>query len=469
MQLLIQSMNNELQELKVENQKLREENQKLKVENQKLRDENQKLREENQKLREIVSDLKTKVTSRNSSLPPSKDLTRLAQTKSSRKSSGKKPGGQNDHKAHYLKLSDEPDKVMPSFVDQCSNCGTPIAESDQTVVDRQQVIDLPEVKPEVVEYVKYRAVCPNCGVITESTLPVEEVICKVQYGERIKSLITYFDVRQVIPKKRLQEVFKDVFNISLSTGTIANIISRSAEKMKDTYDQIKQYIQNSKVVGSDETGWNISGNNHWLWTYQNKEATYFFVHKSRGSEAIASEFPEGFRNSTLVSDRWAAQLKTKSKEKQLCLEHLIRDTQKLIDSYSSTWARELQKVFYDIIELTHQSRIKRKAKDEIEERIDKLLNSSQDKSPAKLISLRNSLVKNQRAITTCLYDRSVPPTNNGSEQDIRKSKIKMKIAGCFRSTSGAQYYAIIQSVLDTAIKRSVRPLNAINNPQLIFT
>ncbi|MBK9151382.1 MAG: transposase [Saprospiraceae bacterium] len=87
----------------------------------------------------------------------------------------------------------------------------------------------------------------------------------------------------------------------------------------------------------------------------------------------------------------------------------------------------------------------------------------------KIKTLQENLKSNQRAITTCLYQRYVPPTNNGTEQSVRKMKIKMKVAGCFRSEKGAEAYAVIQSIIDTAIKQNIKPLLAIQNPDIICT
>lgn len=448
------SLVNLVKELRAEIQSLKTEVLFLSVENKKLKAEN--------------AELKIKLTSRNSSIPPSKDITRIGSTKSIRKSLGKKQGGQDNHEGHNLKYSKTPDEVVDCYVTKCDWCNADIAVSDQTEIDRQQVIDLPLIRPVLTEYVKYMAICPQCNGSTMSNLPIKETKCKVQYGEQIRSLITYLNTRQVISINRVQELFSDVFNIKISGGTIANMVSESATKMTEAYDQIKHFIQSSKILGADETSCNISGENNWLWSYQNNKATYLYIHPTRGTAAIESQFPTGFKKATLITDRWAAQLKTKSKDKQLCLQHLVRDAQKLIDSYSSTWARQLQKVLYEIIQLTHSARIKVQSKQDIEERIDRLLDSPLTNSEEKIKKLQASLFKNRNAITTCLYDRAVPPTNNGTEQSIRKMKIKMKIAGCFRSQNGGQSYAIIQSIIDTGIKRGVKPILAIQNPSIIF-
>jgi transposase len=418
-------------------------------------------------LKERIKELETKPTSKNSSLPPSKDFTRQGHTKSLRTSSGKKPGGQSDHKGHHLKFTNTPNDVVHHKVEQCSHCAHNLHHLDQQIIDRQQVIDIPPIVPIVTEHVKYQVLCPHCARITTKELPITEVKSKVQYGDRLRSLVTYFNVRQVISSNRLQEMMLDVFNTSISQGTIVNIVSTAASQMSEAYSKIKEYTQQSPVVGSDETSCKISGKNNWLWAYQTPNTTFLYTHATRGFEAINSQFPDGLKKSILVTDRWSAQLKTETKGKQLCLQHLIRDAQKLIETYKSKWAKKLQKTLYEIIELAHLNKIQTKSKDQIKNILDQLLSSPLTKANTKIKTLQQSLVNNKDALMLCLYNRKVPPTNNSTEQSIRKMKIKMKIAGTFRSQSGAQAYSIIQSIIDTAIKQNVKPLDAIVNSSLL--
>ena len=433
-----------------------------------VKSELNKVKAENAVLKERIKELENKPTSKNSSMPPSKDVTRFGLTKSTRESSGKKPGGQSNHKGYNLKFSDTPDQIIKYPLNHCQHCNHKFVQSEQRVKDSQQVIDLLPIQTHIVQHVTYQALCPCCQQVSVSEMPITPVKSKVQYGTQIRTFATYLNVRQVISKSRLQEMFRDMFGITISQGTITNIVSESALKMADTYDKIKSYIHNSKVVGADETSCKISGNNHWLWAYQNDLATFLYVHPTRGAAAIASQFSDGLKNSFLVTDRWAAQLKTQTKGKQLCLQHLIRDTQKLIDCYKSKWALNLQKVFKDIIQLTHLQRVATHEKQKIEDRLENLLSSPLSKCNQKIKALQNSIASNRKAITTCLYHRCVPPTNNATEQSVRKVKIKMKIAGCFRSNIGAHAYAVIQSIIDTAIKQNITPLHAICNPSIIF-
>ena len=55
----------------------------------------------------------------------------------------------------------------------------------------------------------------------------------------------------------------------------------------------------------------------------------------------------------------------------------------------------------------------------------------------------------------------VPPDNNTSEQAIRNVKVKLKVSGLFRTDDGASQYAIIRSVIDTALKNNANVLNVL--------
>ncbi|MBT3802545.1 MAG: transposase, partial [Bacteroidetes bacterium] len=65
-------------------------------------------------------------------------------------------------------------------------------------------------------------------------------------------------------------------------------------------------------------------------------------------------------------------------------------------------------------------------------------------------------------ILTFLYYHDVPPDNNGSERAIRNVKVKQKISGFFKSTNGAQTFAINRSIIDTIIKSRNNVLEGLN-------
>ena len=69
-------------------------------------------------------------------------------------------------------------------------------------------------------------------------------------------------------------------------------------------------------------------------------------------------------------------------------------------------------------------------------------------------------MKKNPFIFTFLYFPDIPPDNNASERAIRNIKVKQKVSGQFKTTNGAQTYAIIRSITDTCIKNNQNILAA---------
>src|SRR6516165_1676217 len=118
-----------------------------------LRAENAGLREQVQGLVERVQELEARLAkdSHNSSKPPSSDgLAR--KTRSLRRRSGKKPGGQIGHRGNTLRLVVAPDAVIYHRPQICGACQTPLSAGAPVVVrERRQVQELPPVRLQVTE------------------------------------------------------------------------------------------------------------------------------------------------------------------------------------------------------------------------------------------------------------------------------------------------------------------------------
>ena len=408
------------------------------------------LKEENQRLKSQ--------NSRNSSRPPSHDFGRVPRQKGLRKASNKKSGGQKGHKGTTLSQSPNPDQVIlhkPN--DCCSNCGCIHSIEAFKLQSKRQVIDIPPIQTSVTEHQVYQVKC-NCGCLSTGEFPAG-VTAPVQYGNRLTSFVSYLSTRQYIPFGRLPELLKCICNVSLSEGTIYNMLNRVADYLQPVYQGIKQDVAKATVVGSDESGIKVNDNNYWTWTWQSSTETFITITPSRGYVTIENEFPDGFPGAILVSDSLSAQLKTPALLHQLCLAHLMRELNAFIELSENQWARLLKTLFEKAIELKKdltpdQYNKPLEQRCLIEQILDELLKFPLQENVPKLPAFQKRLRKWRNAIFTFLYYPDVPFDNNGSERAIRNIKVKQKVSGSFRSERGATIFAIIRSAIDTWIKRS---------------
>jgi transposase len=423
-----------------------------------------KLTTEIRELREEVKTLKTKKNSGNSSLPPSGDLFRF-KNQSLREKSDKKSGGQPGHKGETLPMSPNPDRIIEHRPkEKCPQCGKVHTDEPVHIIGKRQVIDIPAIKASVVEHQLYQSTC-TCGYVSTGDFPAN-VTAPVQYGNNLIALTAYLSSRQFVPYARLSELIKSITNVSMSEGTIFNLLNKAANIVLPIYDGIKQEISKATTVGGDESGMKVKKENFWAWTWQTLLATYIVISKTRGYATIENTFPAGFPNATYVSDSLSAQLKTAAKRHQLCLAHLLRELNYFEEIYHHKWVVDMKDLLKRAIKLKQSITIEQYT-EPLEERsailreFKILINQQLPDTVPKIFPFQKRLLKRKEQVFNFLYYPDVPYDNNGSERAIRNVKVKQKVSGSFRSERGAEIFAILRSVVDTIIKKGGNPFESI--------
>ncbi len=413
-----------------------------------------------QMLQAEVKRLKTPKNSGNSSLPPSLDFFSL-KNQSLREKSNKKTGGQPGHKGETLLMSPDPDKVIDHRPDgTCPRCGKIHPEESFELIGKRQVIDIPVIKASVAEHRIFQSVCA-CGHVTSADYPAG-VTAPVQYGNNLIALTAYLSSRQYVPYHRLTELIKSITTISMSQGTVYNLLNKAANMVLPIYEGIKEEIAKSGTIGADETGVKVTMNKFWAWTWQTIQATYITISPGRGFATVLQTFPDGFPHATLVSDAWGAQLKTPAKRHQLCLAHLFRELKYFQELYQIKWVTDMKDVLSRAINLKNSmtsgqyDQPARERSDLLNE-FDQLINQELPDKYSKIFPLKKRLKKRKQQVFNFLYYPEVPYENNGSERAIRNLKVKQKVSGGFRSYRGAEIFAILRSVVDTIIKKGGNP------------
>jgi transposase len=355
-------------------------------------------------------------------------------------------------------MSDTPDTIIDHTPSYCEHCHENFHEVSSSGFTRRQLVDIPPVQPIYTEHRSHLKKCPLCGFENKGIFP-DKLQAPIQYGETVEATAGYLSVYQYLPYCRIVKLFKDCFSLPLSEGSIDNLLARLGDKATSAYEIIRERIQCSPVVGSDETGCRVNGKKHWFHVWQTPSLTFIVSFAHRSYQVIDQYFKGGFKHSVYVSDCYAAQLKTPAKTHQLCIAHLLREVLNFEKNLRSQWSIKMKELLmraWDLKKTMTAEHYNRPSQDVdlINTQLDDLLAVDYSRFNPKEQALVKRLIKHRSSILTFLYHEHVPPDNNASERAIRNAKVKTKVSGQFRNKDGkgADRYAKIRSVIDTTIK-----------------
>jgi transposase/uncharacterized coiled-coil protein SlyX len=422
-----------------------------------------------------------KKDSHNSHLPPSSDrFSRQPKTKSLRKKSGKKPGGQDGHDGNTLRLCEQPDQVIVHEVSSCGHCQQDLRTQASLWRERRQVIDLPPKRVVVIEHQAECKSCPHCQQLTQACFP-EDVRAPIQYGPAFGALALYLVQQQLLPYARAREVLWDLTGQSMTVGTIETLVERCTSQLQPVEQQIKRALSHSAVIHQDETGLYVQGKRQWMHVSGTDTLTHYAVHPKRGQEALEVIGILANFQGTSVHDGWQSYWQYACRH-GLCNVHHLRELPFLEEVHQQAWAGKMKSVLLSMKAAVAQARaagqtslpeaqcLQWRAQYQAVLQEGYQANppdpptSPPKKGRRKQSAARNlldRLSKHQDAVLAFLDDFAVPFDNSLAERDIRMVKVQQKISGGFRSPAGAQAFCRIRGYLSTLRKQGMNLLTAL--------
>lgn len=417
--------------------------------------------------------------SHNSSLPPSLDLPWLKakRTRSLRKKSGRRPGGQPGHCGSTLKPSERPDHVVTHAPQKCLGCGASLDATDVIASERRQVFDLPPVRLLVTEHRRETRRCPTCGTEARGDFPTG-VHAPVQYGQAVLARAAYLNLYQLLPVARTSEALRDFFGCAPSPAIIQRAGRVFSEKLVRCEQRIKAAIRDSRVVGADETGLRVAGASGWIHAARTDDLTHFAYDARRGRDAMNEVGILPQFKGTLVRDGYLSYSRFEGCRHALCNAHLLRDLVFVeeLSPAQKAWTKPLAALLIEIKEAAEKARaagdaqLGEELKGTFLRRYDRLIkkadqlnphptqetgDSPKKKRPALSPQRRlvNRLMRRREEVLRFMTNLAVPFDNNGTERDLRMVKLQQKIGGCFRTEGGARDFCRVRSYLSSARKQ----------------
>ena len=412
------------------------------------------------------------------------DKDKKKRTNSLREKSGRKSGGQPGHKGRTLKQVDEPDEIIDILPKECPKCQTEFSRDDSIGHVRRQTFDIPPPPPPVVtEHRAHICKCKGCGEKFRGEFPAD-VTAPVQYGKRVASTVVYYQTVQVVPVNRTRRLLSDMHGMDASEASIMKMIHGMARGFEPVADVIQKKAANDPLATThlDETGFRAAEKLQWIHNTSTKTMSHFRVGSSRGDILLDLK-------GNVVHDCFSSYWKIEDVTHGICNFHVTRELKALFVIDDEEWAGEMRTILLDGLKLTKKARKQnKKAVDPeniiaIEERfyacLKKAIAFHEGLPPFAPPGAKNGpgckkrrighnlclrLLKRAKCVLLFLHDLTVPFSNNEAERDLRMTKVRQKVSGCFRTVQGLKDFCTLRTIIETARKQGWNVLEVLQTP-----
>jgi len=417
----------------------------------------------------IFLEKSTKKTSKNSSIPSSQseeDVTTPEKTRKDQKA--------KKEQLHMSGNTRSVENIEISHVVKCKFCGCDLRKVSCDHTERRTQIDI--VFEKRVDHIDAEVKkCPSCSSTTKGKFPVN-MSGPLQYGNGIKSYVIQLLVMQMMSLNRVSKMLVSLIGNLISEATLLSYIMKLHLVLEPWERLAKRQLISSSCINVDETSLKVNKANHWIHVYSSGDVTLKLLHKKRGKEAIQNIGIIPKYDGVIVHDCWASYLSYKHCSHGLCGSHLLRELTFIIDAHSYRWAKNMKR----LLKYTCRMVARRDTKCLNEESLkklhrcyEKILTQAENELPVipRKTTKRKGKIAKSDAHNLCErlknYEDSVllfaklpyvSFTNNRAERDLRMSKVKQKVSGCFRVEKYAKAYCRISSYLQTMKNKGINPL-----------
>jgi transposase len=389
--------------------------------------------------------------STNSSRPPSTDPPTVRR-RPPRPSSGRSPGGQPGHQRQQRPLlpPDHTEVLKPS---RCRRCGHALRGDDPQPL-RHQVLELPEIRPQVTEYRLHRLRCPACGLATCASLPAG--VPTGGQGPRLQAVLALMAGAYRVSKRMAQTFCADVLGVPVCAGQVCACEAETAAATEPVVQELRQYVR-SQRANVDETGWWQKRQRGWLWAVVTQAVTVFTIALSRAG-TVARELIDPSSGQVITTDRYKGYLWLPLPQRQICWAHLIRDFQAMVDRGNAgsamgeellCCAEDLFTWWYRVRDGTLSRSTFRRYVAELRPWVRSQLEAGTACACAKAAGTCREILAVEPALWTFARVEGVEPTNNAAERALRHAVLWRKISAGTESESGSRFVENVLSIVAT--------------------
>jgi hypothetical protein len=341
-----------------------------------------------------------------------------------------------------------------------------------SVAYSRQIIDIPQVRYEVIEHVVFKRHCFSCNKRVYPKVDLSGfTVGNGRIGINLMSAIFTMKEEGDMSLNKIKNHLKTFYDLDISIGEITEILHQVAALSKDAYEEIKQGLLASRVIYADETGGRESGVNGYHWSFSNEKFHMLLYRKSRSASVVREIFGENGENfqGVLSTDFYGAYNAYLGPH-QRCWVHYLRDMKKLKednpkDRKLKTWIRAMHKLYQEaksyigppegtLVGLLEQARIGKEAY--FKQKLKKLC-EPYIKTQLLQATLAARGIRFLSEMFAFIRYEGVNSDNNMAERAVRKTVIKRKISFGTRSPKGSETRSVLGSLFGTWRLQNLNP------------
>ena len=433
---------------------------------QELLDDNQRLRQQLaeqqrtlQQLQQTVRDLQQRLADAERAAKRQAAPFSKGPPKDDPKRPGRKAGARHGRHNHRpVPPPERVDEVLEApLPEQCPDCGIGLVE---THTDHQYQTEIPR-QPHVRQFNIHCGHCPHCHKPYRGRHPLQTSdatgAAQSQLGPDAQAAVVYLNKDAGLSHGKVAKVFGHLYGITLTRGASAQIVLRGAQRLRPTYQEIRQTIQASAHLTPDETGWRVGGHPVWLHAWVGDQGATCYVINPQRSAAVLEAVIGSDWSGTMTHDGFASYDRFQEAVHQQCVDHALRRAQALAEKQSGRardFPNQVSALFTGALQVRDDYR---------EGTLDAVaLETAHTEYVSRLLDLTDHPRQNAANNTFAkhlyghgeqwlmfLIDPDTPATNHRAEQALKTPIVNRKVWGGNRTEAGARAQEVTSSVLQT--------------------
>ena len=277
----------------------------------------------------------------------------------------------------------------------------------------------------------------------------------------------------------VQKLIKTLTGRTIAEASLLQFVLRLHSALEQWESDAIEQLLKSRAMNVDETSLRVDKKNHWIHVYSADDITLKLLHRRRGSEAIDEINIIPNYGGTIIHDCWASYLSYNNCDHGLCGSHIVRELTCIIESNGYKWASNMKDLLLETcrkVSKRKKKRLSEKQYANLQKRYRNIITRGENELPpipkkpkgkrgkiakSDAHNLWERLKDNEYSVLLFAKKSEVSFTNNRAERDLRMSKVKQKVSGCFRKELYAKAYCRISSYLQTMANKGYNPLIAI--------